>query len=139
MLVEQKHLDDALALLEAGLDLIPEQSSWAMAMARIQVERGDVASASETLQKYQSYAEQNAEYHGFAGALLQHLKRSREAAIHYQTALQLKPGEGRWWYGLGLALEADNRATEAIDAYKHARTAGGLTSAMSEAIEKKLR
>lgn len=137
--VEQRRLDEALPLLKEGLDLMPEQTGWAMALARIQVERGQTAEAWETLQKYQSGAEHSADYQGFAGVLLQHLKKPHEAALRFKAALHLKPREGRWWYALGNALEADNQATDALDAYKRAQALGGLTPAMAEAVDKKLR
>ena len=139
LLGEQKQWDDVQSLLKEGLDLMPSQIAWAMALARIQVERGYATGAWETLQKYQAYAEKSADYQGFAGVLLQRLQRPHEAALHYQTAVQIKPEEGRWWLGLGLALEADGRAPEARDAFQHARNASGLTPEMQAVIDKKLR
>ncbi len=139
LLAEQKQWDEVQSLLKEGLDLMPTQIAWAMALARIQVEGGNATAAWETLQKYMAYGEKNADYQGFAGVLLQRLQKSREAALHYQAAVQIKPNEGRWWLGMGLAYEADGRAAEARDAFQHARGAGGLTPEMLAVIEKKLR
>jgi len=136
--VEQKQWEEAELVLKDGLNLMPEQVSWAMALARIQVERGYTADAWATLQKYQAHAEENADYQGFAGILLQQLQKPHEAAAHYRTALQLRPGEGRWWYGLGITLEADNRSGEAREAFQHARNVGGITPEMRAVIDKKL-
>lgn len=139
LLAEQKQWDEVQSLLKEGLDLMPSQIAWAMALARIQVERGNATGAWESLQKYMNYAEKNADYQGFAGVLLQRLQKPREAALHYQAAVQIKPEEGRWWLGLGLAYEADGRAAEARDAFQHARGANGLTPEMAAVIDKKLR
>lgn len=139
LLAEQKQWDEVQSLLKEGLDLMPTQIAWAMALARIQVEGGNATAAWETLQKYMAYGEKNADYQGFAGVLLQRLQKSREAALHYQAAVQIKPNEGRWWLGMGLAYEADGRAAEARDAFQHARGAGGLTPEMLAVIDKKLR
>lgn len=136
--VEQKQWEEAELALKGGLDLMPEQVSWVMALARIQVERGYTADAWATLQKYQAHAEENADYHGFAGILLQQLQKPHEAAAHYRTAVQLRPGEGRWWYGLGITLEADKRSGEAREAFLRARTVGGITPEMRAVIDKKL-
>jgi MSHA biogenesis protein MshN len=136
--VEQKQWEEAESLLKEGLVLMPEQLAWAMALARIQVERGYTADAWATLQKYQAYAEQNADFHGFAGILLQQLQKPHEAAAQYRTALQLRPGEGRWWYGLGITLEADNLSGEAREAFQRARNVGGITPEMRTVIDKKL-
>jgi len=136
--IEQKQWEEAELVLKDGLNLMPEQVSWAMALARIQVERGYTADAWATLQKYQAHAEENADFHGFAGILLQQLQKPHEAAAHYRTAVQLRQGEGRWWYGLGITLEADNRSGEAREAFQRARTVGGITPEMRAVIDKKL-
>ncbi|MRR09558.1 tetratricopeptide repeat protein [bacterium] len=139
MLVERKQLDDASALLREGLELLPQQSAWAMALARIEVEKGQLPQAWETLQRTLPQAENNADYRGFAGALLQRLQRPKEAIPHYQSAVRLKPAESRWWLGLGLALEADGRAAEARDAFQKAQAAGNLGTEGAALVEQKLR
>lgn len=139
LLAEQKQWDEVQLLLKEGLDLMPTQITWAMALARIQVERGNAPEAWESLQKYMVHGEKNADYQGFAGVLLQRLQKPREAALHYQAAVQIKPNEGRWWLGLGLAYEADGRTNEAHDAFQHARGSNGITPEMAAVIDKKLR
>ncbi len=139
LLAEQKQWDEVQSLLREGLDLMPAQFAWAMALARIQVEGGNAMGAWDTLQKYMAYGEKNADYHGFSGVLLQRLQKPREAAAHYQAAVQINPNEGRWWLGLGLAYEAEGRPAEARDAFQHARGARGLTPEMAAVIDKKLR
>lgn len=139
MLAENKQWDEAQALLKDALAIMPTHYLWAMALARIQVERGNSAGAWETLQAHIAYAENKADYQGFAGVLLQRLQRPREAALRFQAAVQLQPGEGRWWLGLGLALEADGRAAEARDAFMRAQRAGELSPETQAFLEKKLR
>lgn len=138
--MEYKRYDDALILLQMGLDQMPGQANWAMTMARIQVERGNQAEALATLEKYQVAGERNADYQGFIAVLSQNLRRSHEAVLRYKAALRLKPREGRWWFALGEALEADKRAAEATEAYRQAQSLGGLTPAMNDVLlTKKLR
>ena len=139
MLAEQKRWDEAQAVLNEGLELMPTQVGWAMALARIEVERGNSIAAWETLQKYMAIGEKNADYLGFAGVLLQRMQKPREASLRYQAALALKPNEGRWWLGLGLALEADGRAAEARNVFRRARSADGLTPEMLAVIEREMR
>ncbi|MCX7178709.1 MAG: hypothetical protein NTX56_08040 [Proteobacteria bacterium] len=139
MQAEQKQWDDVQTVLREGLELMPEQIGWAMALARIQVERGKLPEAWETLQKHMAHAEKSADYKGFAGVLLQRMQKPREATLYYQAAVQLRPNEGRWWLGLGLAYEADNRPTEVHDAFQHARGSSGISPEMAAVIDKKLR
>jgi len=139
LLVERKQFEEATSLLREGLELLPQQSAWAMALARIEVEKGQLPQAWETLQRYLPAAESNADYRGFAGALLQRLQKPKEAILHYQAAVRLKPAESRWWLGLGMALEANGRAAEAREAYQKAQAAGNLGAEGTALVEQKLR
>jgi MSHA biogenesis protein MshN len=139
MQAEQKQWDDVQVVLREGLELMPEQVSWAMALARIQVERGRLPEAWETLRKHMTHGEKSADYQGFAGVLSQRMQKPHEATLYYQAAVQLKPNEGRWWLGLGLALEAEGKGAEAREAFQRARNSGGVTSEMAAAIDRKLR
>jgi len=139
MYAEQRQWDEAQKLLKEGLSLLPTHIDWAMSLARIQAENGQTEEAWTTLQQHSAYAEERAEYQGFAGVLLQRLRRPSEAAARFRAATRLKPGEGRWWLGLGTALEADGHASEAHEAFLRARTSEGLTPDMTTFLERKLR
>ncbi len=71
--------------------------------------------------------------------MLSRLKRHAEAVEHYRAALAQNPGEGRWWVGLALALDADGKAAEARAAFASARASGTLTPEMSAYVDSKLR
>lgn len=137
--MEYKRHDDAIILLRVGLEEMPSQAGWAMTLARIQVDRGQQTEAWATLEKYQVAGERNADYQGFAAVVLQNLGRPHEAVLRYRAALRLKPREGRWWFALGSALEADNQRPDAIEAYRQAQSLGGLTPAMNDVLLSKLR
>lgn len=139
LLVDQKQWKEAETTGLDGLALDPKQIGWAMLAARLQVERGDIAAAVKTLDQYAQYAERNADYLGFHALLLQKSNRLPEAVERYRAALALKPGEGRWWYGLGLALEASQRPAEAKDAYAQASNSGNLPADLAAAVEQKLK
>jgi len=139
MYAEQRRWEEAQNLLKEGLSLLPTHIDWAMALARIQAENGQTEEAWLTLQRHGAYAEERAEYQGFAGVLLQRLQRPSEATVRFRAAARLKPGEGRWWLGLGTALEADGHAAEAREAFLRARASEGLTSDMTAFLDKKLR
>ncbi len=136
--VERRQYADAMQLLTEGLAVLPARSDWAMALARLQVDAGSIQAALATLQTHQAQAQGNADYLGFMGVLQQHLQLHREAVQSYQAALRLKPREGRWWYALGMSLEAVQQVDAAREAFTRARSAGGLTSAMHEAIARRL-
>lgn len=139
LLVENKRFDEAADLLREGLQLQPAQLSWAMSLGRLQVDRGDLGGAWRSLQQSLPFATNSAEYQGFSAHVLLRLGRSKEAVECYQSAARLAPAEGRWWLGLGLALEADGHAAEARDALSRARASGTLNAELSTLVDQKLR
>lgn len=138
-LVDLRRMEDAMTVLQEGVDLLPAQTGWAMSLARLQLEHGDLAAADRTLGRSQSYAEGNADYAGFQGHVKSRLGAHKQAAAHYQRAVRLAPNEGRWWLGLGLAQEADGRVPEARDALRRALATGSLNADLSALAEQHLR
>lgn len=139
LLLEQRAGDEARQTLAEGLEINPGQVSWAVALARLQAERGEVGGALATLQKAAAAGQDYADYQGLYGNLLARQNHPREAAERYLAAARLNPGEGRWWLGLGLALEADGRGGEAKDAFARARSAGNLPPDLAALAEQRLR
>jgi tetratricopeptide (TPR) repeat protein len=72
-----------------------------------------------------------------AGAL-QRQQRHREAAEQYQAALRAQPGNGVWWMGLGISLQAGQRNAEALDAFQKAKAAGTLGPELQAFVERRL-
>ena len=139
LLIERKHFDEAEELLRKGTELAPVRLASTLALARLKVERNQVPAALELLQKNAVSGEHSAEFQGFAGALLNRAGRAPEAVAHYQTATRLAPSEGRWWAGLGIALEAAGQAAEAREAYQKARVLPGLPADLAQHVEQRLR
>ena len=139
LLLEAKKSDQALRVLQDGLNEQPAQLGWAMSLARLFMERGDVPAAWGALEQALPAASGNADFQGFAGHLLQRQGRHCEAATHYAAAARLAPADGRWWLGLGLAFEADGRAAEAREAFLRARQSGTLAGELAVLVEQKLR
>jgi len=139
LLLENRRIDEAQQLLQEGLRLAPDRPDYAILLARIQVERGDVQGAHDLLSKHAGGAANNADYHAFDAALLQRLGRHKEAVSEYEAALRLAPGAGVWWMGLGISLQADNRGTEALDAYRRAKSVGGLSPDLLAFVDQRMK
>lgn len=139
LLLENRRIDEAQQLLQEGLSRSPDRSAYAMLLARIQVERGDLQGAHDLLSKHAGSAANNADYHAFDAALLQRLGRHKEAVSGYQAALRLAPGTGVWWMGMGISLQADNRGTEALDAFGRAKAAGGLSADLLGFVDQRMK
>ena len=114
-------------------------SEYAMQLARLQVNRGDLRGAVETLEGSAAYAQNNAEYLGFLAALLQREQRNQEAVQRFNAALRLKPQAGVWLMGLGISLQALNRNAEAQEAFRRARASGTLNPQLQAFVDQRLR
>lgn len=136
LLIESKRGDEAMGQLEQALALDPRQPALAMLLARLQIERGK--SGIETLLRTLPYAAGKGEYHAFLAGALQREARYGEAAEQYQTALRSAPGNAVWWMGLGIALQADKRHAEALDAFRQAKALGSLPGELQGFVERKL-
>lgn len=139
LFAEQKRWDEAENLALDGVALSPTRSDWAMLAARIQLERGDAKTALSTLAQYAPQAERNSDYQAFYGLLLQRSQRYPEAADRYRAAIAIQPSEGRYWYGLGLALEGNHQDDEARKAFERARDSGNLPPELGNAVSRRLR
>ena len=139
LLLENRRLDEAQQFLQDGLSLNPDRSAYAMLLARIQVERGDLQGAHDLLNKHAASAAGDADYYAFDAALLQRLGRYKEAVAGYQRALKLAPRAGLWWMGMGISLQADKRDPEALEAFRRARAVGGLNADLLAFVDQRLK
>jgi len=139
LLLEAKRVDDAAVVLQNGLAANPDNTGFAMLLARIMVERNDVAAALSVLQRHAAPPDRNPDFHAFAAALYQRLGRHKEAIEQYQTALRLAPSAGVWWVGLGISLQAAEQPKEALEAYSRARSSGNLAPELLSFVDQRLR
>jgi MSHA biogenesis protein MshN len=138
LLVETKRMPEAEAVLEEGVRAAPEDPRLAMALARIQVERGAWEPAFATLERAEARAANDPDYQGFMGSVLQHLSRHREAVDHYLAAIRLSPGSGVWLVGAGISLQADDRRADAREAFQRAKATNTLSPELVAFVDQRL-
>lgn len=112
---------DQIRPLEIVVDRDPSRVAAAKRLARLHAEVRDWAAALRVLERSASFAVKDAEYQGFIGTALRQLQRTAEAVAAYRRAIALQPDDGRWWVGLGLALEQNGQKLEARQAFAAAR------------------
>lgn len=139
LLIGQSRLDEALALLQEGIALTPQQPTLALMLARLQAERHDVNAAADTLKLALPAATRNAEYLGFHAAILQRAGRHGEATEQFGAALRLAPANSVWWMGLGISLAAAGQNDAAREAFMRAKTTGALPAEAGQYVELRLR
>ena len=136
VLIEANRADEAMRQLQQGLALDSRQPALAMLLARLQIERG--ASGIETLTRTLPYAGGDPDYRAFLAAALARQGRHREAAEQYVQAVRAAPGNGVWWMGLGLSLQAEKRGAEALEAFQKARATGTLSPELQGFVERRM-
>jgi MSHA biogenesis protein MshN len=139
LLIEQRRLEEARRLLQDGLRANPRQQQFAVALARIHLERADYANALEVLNRGRNDTQPSAEYDAVLGSVLSRMGRDRDAVEAYRAALRSAPDKGGTWLGLALSLENLDRRDEASDAYRRALASGTLTADVRQYAEQKIR
>ncbi|WP_426086730.1 tetratricopeptide repeat protein [Janthinobacterium sp. PSPC1-1] len=139
LLLEAQRPDDAARQLQLSLAFDPKQPAQAMMLARLQLDKANGgAAALDTLTRSLPYAADNGDYRAFLAGVLQREQRYREAAEHYQLALQTAPDNSVWWMGLGIALQADNHPAQARQAFERAKGLQTLSPQLQAFVERKL-
>ena len=139
LLLDSRRNNEAEQLVRKALEINPRQPRHAMVLARLEVERGEVTGAINTMVGALPYVQTDPDFHAFLAALLQREGRHREAVDYYRVALRGVPGNGVWIMGLGISLRAANQAAEARDAFQRAIDSKQLSPALQEFVERQLR
>ncbi|MFC7513968.1 tetratricopeptide repeat protein [Herbaspirillum sp. GCM10030257] len=138
VLIENRRTEDALLIAREGIVIDPAQPGLAMILARLQLEKGELRSAIETLDRSLVHARERADYLAFLAALLQRDGQHRKAADQYLLALQKSPQNGVWWMGLGISLQAEQKMADAQEAFRRAKSSNGLSPELQAFVDARL-
>jgi MSHA biogenesis protein MshN len=139
LLLEAGRNQDAEKALQDGVKGKPENTEFTMLLARLQVERGALDQASQTLERSLPYADTQADYQAFFAALLQRQNRHKEAVERYQKVLQLAPGNGVWLMGYGISLQALQRNIDAKQVFQRALDTQTLNAELQAFVQQKIK
>lgn len=139
VLLDARRQADAMRVLQEGLQLAPSQHGFAMTLARLQLDGGDLDAGVGTLVRSLEYPGASPDYVAFYAGLLQRQQKHAEAVAQFERALRQRGGVGVWLLGLGVSLEALGRNAEAQEAYRRARASGNLSAELQAFAEQRLR
>lgn len=126
----------AVATLQEGLALGGDQPDLRLTMAKLLVNESQQQAALNVLSRL---PEQNhSGYLAMRGALAQQLKNNKLAMSSYRQLVKEQPYDGRWWMGLGIALERSEALEKARDAYKQALLMGRVSQQSQQFIQQRL-
>lgn len=137
--LEQGRIDEARRHLQEGLAVNPAYMPFAVALARIHVDRREYSVALEILDKARTTGQTNTEFHALRAATLQRMSRHAEAADAYRMALGFGVQSGATWVGLGISLDALGRKPEAAEAFRRGVAAGALTDEVRAYADQRVR
>lgn len=126
----------ALAVLQQGLSRNSEQPELRLTLAKLLVNESQLQAALNVLARIPK--EENAAYMAMRGALSQQLKNNAMALNSYQQLVKSEPYDGRWWMGLGIALERDSNGKKAKEAYQQALLMGRVSAKSQQFIQQRL-
>jgi tetratricopeptide (TPR) repeat protein len=124
--LEQKRIDEARRQLQEGLAVNSAYMPFAVALARIHVDRRDYTVALEILDQANKTGQASADFHMLRAAILQRMGRHGEAADAYRAALGIGAQSGAAWVGLGISLDALGSKPEAAEAFRRGVASGAL-------------
>ncbi len=126
----------ALSVLQQGLSREGEQPELRLTLAKLLVNESQPQAALNVLARIPK--EENAAYMAMRGALSQQLKNNAMALNSYQQLVKSEPYDGRWWMGLGIALERDSNGKKAKEAYQQALLMGRVSAKSQQFIQQRL-
>ena len=136
ILIDSGRYIEAESVLQGSIGTNPHQPDLAMVMARLQVERGALQAASETLRASAAYAQGDAEYRAFFAAVLQRANDHEQAVAEYRAALALAPVKNPvWLMGLGISLRALGENLQAVQAFSDAGASRRLAPGLQAFVE----
>lgn len=136
--LEAQRRDEAEVLLRDGLKASPRPPAWAMVLARLEAERGDIIGGINTMQNHLDVGRQNGDYVALFAALLQKQGRHADAVEQYQNAINLGNAKSVWFMGQGISLRESGRREEARAAFQRALDGGGLNSDLKLFLERQI-
>ncbi|WP_417683164.1 tetratricopeptide repeat protein [Pseudidiomarina aquimaris] len=109
----------ALAVLEQGLALQPQQSRWQLLYAKVLLEGGAYQKVIEALEVITMTAPEALDLLQLRATAANELGRYASAASDY-LSLAERTNQGRWWLAAAVAMEDAERNETAVGAYQRA-------------------
>ena len=138
LLLQQKEYDLAEKYLDQALNQRPQHVALLQLKARAQLMSNNPNAALQTLQSFSPTLANNLDYYALIAAIHQQLGNFILAEQLYRQIVIVQPNEGKWWTGLGVALEAQQNINAANEAYQRAAVLHTLDPNLQAFVDSKL-
>jgi len=119
-LLDKGLLDQARTELQSSLKLHPHAPRLQVAVARVHLALGEVAEASQVIDRIEAGAVHPTQISLLRGKVLAAQGKWPEAATLLEQATRLNPEPAEAWYELGVALEKQGESAKAAGAFRKA-------------------
>lgn len=134
----QNKLSEAALLLKQGQLLFPQEYEYALLLARVQQSAGQNKQALSSLAQIPDTSPLAVKKWHQQSDLAQKEQNFPIAEQSFRQLAKNEPSQGRWWMGLGYALDAQKNYTEAKNAYNQALAQGNLSSQAQAYVDNRL-
>lgn len=114
----RESFQNAVNLINQGISLAPNDTELRLMKARIYLSQERTSQAYSSLKSYTGT--ENIEYLSLLATLAQQLNELPMAIKAYGRLTKAQPDVGKWWLGLGVALDSNSEFKKAVDAYHKA-------------------
>ncbi|WP_026376629.1 tetratricopeptide repeat protein [Aestuariibacter salexigens] len=108
-------------LLRDGLEQQPQAADIRLMLARLHANQGESETALQVLLAQQVSAELYPDYINLRAGLAERLGQDEQAQKDFTLLLQTDKQQARWWLGLAVSLERQQRFAEAYESYVRAK------------------
>ncbi len=124
--------------IHESLALFPNHLAFVTSLARLQLQRQELAAATATLEHIDSNQSNEPAFLSLLAASYQQQKRFQNAANIYQKLTQIQPEKAENWLGLGICAENIHQRQIAIQAYRQALAKKTLNTDVVDYINQRL-
>ncbi|MDM7859144.1 tetratricopeptide repeat protein [Alteromonas sp. ASW11-36] len=138
LLFAQGQVVRARVVLDAGVQLYPQDASMRLMLARLLEQQQQTQAAFAILNPEGTLTSINAEYLGVRAAMADQLGEYAIAFEDYMRLTQLQPEQARWWLGLAISSERVGASAQALAAYQQAASMNQLSRDVQRFVQQRI-
>jgi tetratricopeptide (TPR) repeat protein len=138
LLLAQEEYAQAGIVIDQGLVQIPNDASFKKIKARLLMRANDSAQAITLLRAEPPAIAEDTEYHELLASAYQQGANHPQAVTTYRELLRIDRSQGRWWAGLGISLEAQNMAADALTSFQAALQTTNLDAGLRQYVQSRV-
>ncbi len=128
LLMNKGNVADALALIDVGLEMVPNHAGFKKVKARLLMSVGNLSEAAAILLSRAPDIVDDTEYHDLLASAQLSSRDFAGAVISYRGLVGYDQTQGKWWYGYAAANDQLGNSTLARQAYVRAMEYSNLSA-----------